>query len=170
MRPFFGWGSKGGRMDWKDGIAYGLIVTVMGTAAFFQLMPYSFLRGHGVSMEPRISDGDAIVIHPVARNEIENGDIISFGTEPGYLITHKVVGFENGRIITHGINLPEGDVERVEYSQVVGEHVLTIPKAGIVLQHIDSFAGFVLLVLVPAALIIYNEGRKIRREMRKGEE
>lgn len=154
-------------MNLRDTIAYGVIIFVIASATFFHLTPARFLCGHGVSMEPLIHDGDAIVIFPTSGNEIRRGDVITFKTEPGYLITHQVVGFENGRIITHGINLPEGDVERVSYSQVVGEHVLTIPKAGVILQYVDSLPGFVLLILVPAALIIFNEARKIRREIRK---
>lgn len=155
------------KLDHKEKLGYGFLVFIFVSAAVFYFTPIRFLRGHGVSMEPKIRDGDAIVIRPVGRSEIQRGDVITFGTEPGYLITHKVVGFENDTIITHGINLPKGDVERVEYSQVVGELVLVIPKAGIILQYVNSGIGFVLLILLPASLIIFNEARKIRKELKK---
>lgn len=149
----------------KDKILLGIAIGVILLAAFFYLSPARLLSGHGVSMEPRIHDGDAIIIYPTRGEQIQKGDIITFKTEPGYLITHKVIDFENDVILTHGINLPEGDVERVEYSQVVGELVLVIPKAGIIFQYVNSWVGFVLLILLPAGLIIFNEGRKIKEEL-----
>ncbi len=116
-------------------------------------------------MEPKISDGDALIIYPTSREQIQKGDIITFEYGEGWLISHQVIGFENDTIITHGINLPEGDVERVKYSQVVGEVVMVIPKLGIILGYANSEIGFVLLILIPTILIIYSEGRKIREEL-----
>lgn len=77
---------------------------------------------------------------------------------------HRVIALENGMIRTKGDNSEEPD-SWIKPSQVVGKHLLTIPYAGIILNEIDSTSGFVLLILVPAALIIYNEGRKIKREL-----
>lgn len=154
-------------MNNKEKTGYALIIIVIGLIGLFYLTPVRLLSGHGVSMKPRIHDGDAIIIYPTSREQIRKGDIITFRDGEGWLITHKVVGFENDTIITHGINLPEGDVERVRYSQVVGELVLVIPKLGMVLQYVNSGIGFVLLILLPAALIIFNESRKIREELNK---
>lgn len=118
-------------------------------------------------MEPKIRDGDAIVIYPTSMDQIQKGDVITFEYADGFLITHQVVGFENDVIITHGINLPEGDVERLKYSQVVGEVVLVVPKLGIALRYINSWMGFVLLILIPAFLLIFNELGKISDELNK---
>ncbi|KXB07660.1 hypothetical protein AKJ51_00495 [candidate division MSBL1 archaeon SCGC-AAA382A20] len=153
-------------MNRGEKIAYGLIIFIFASAGIFYISPLRFYQGHGTSMEPLIRDGDGIVVISVPRERIQENDIITFRVEDGYLITHMVVGFENGKIITHGVNLPKNNLEKVDYSQVVGEHVLTIPKAGIVLQYVSSTPGFILLILIPTILIIYNEARKIRNELK----
>lgn len=152
-------------MSTTEKIAYAIIIFIFVSVGVFYVSPLQFLRGHGHSMEPMISDGDAIIITPVSREEIQEGDVITFRQDGGLLITHKVIGFENGKIITHGINLPEGDVEIVEYSDVVGELVFKIPKAGSVIEYLNSSLGLILLILIPAGLIIFNEARKIREEL-----
>ena len=149
-------------MDMKNKIAYGVVIFIILTAAVIYISPVRFLRGRGHSMEPEIKDGDGIIVVPVDKNEIKIGDIIAFKRGP-IIVAHEVVGFEEGRIITHGVNLPENDVEKVHYSQIIGKHLITIPKAGIIIRYVDSKFGFVLLILIPAALIITNEIRKIRR-------
>ncbi len=155
-------------MSIKEKIGYGFIILVIFSVAFFFFTPAQFLRGRGTSMEPVLHDGDGIVIVPPSWVEVDEGEIIAF-YHGGSIVVHQVIGFEDERIITRGVNRPEDDVERVEPSDVIGVHVLTIPKAGILLQHVDSSAGFVLLVVVPTALIVFNESRKIHRELRKGD-
>ncbi|KXA97992.1 hypothetical protein AKJ40_04985 [candidate division MSBL1 archaeon SCGC-AAA259M10] len=153
-------------MDIKHKIAYGITIFVVISAAVIYFSPARFLQGYGHSMEPVIKSGDGIIVVPVKKEEISIGDTIAFKSG-GVIIAHKVVGFEDGKIITHGVNLPKDDVEKIDPSQVIGKRVLTIPKAGIIIRYVGTRIGFILLILIPASLIIVNEVRKIKKELEK---
>ena len=126
------------------------------------LTPIAILSVNGHSMEPKIGEGDAIVIFPVNTNEIRTGDIITYLHED-ISITHQVIGFEDGKIQTKGINLPHKDPYLVERSEVIGKHLVTIPYGSFVAVFVRSPAGFLTLIFLPSALIIVNEGRKIKQ-------
>ena len=149
-------------------LCYGIIIAFLATFLVFHLSPMRFLVGYGHSMEPLLNEGDGLIVLPVNPQNVDEGDIVAF-REDGKTIVHKVIGFEDGKIITHGVNLPKDDVERVSSHQLIGRHVLTVPYVGHILVRINSIFGFLILLLIPGALVVYTELKKIRNELRSSE-
>ena len=147
-------------MSMKDKLAYAFLIFGISLAFIFYATPIQILSAYGHSMEPTIETGDAVVTLPTDVYELKKGDIITFRHE-GLLITHRIHGFEEGKIRTKGDSMGEKDPYLVNPSEVTGKLFLVIPYAGNVLRYANSPAGFVLLILVPAALIIFDESKKI---------
>lgn len=119
------------------------------------------------SMEPTIRTGDVIVVKPASEYKIN--DIITFGpygkTKPP--TTHRIIGTEGENFVTQGDanNSPDGDT--VSPKSIIGEVILDIPYAGYIVSTAKKPYGFAVLVVVPAAIIITDEVKKILSELKK---
>lgn len=145
-----------------------VLLTVIPAFTALYLIPIRFLTVTGNSMEPVISAKDVVVVLPVDYKDQEIGDIIVYRHEiegKEFSFTHRIVAIEyeddEVRIITKGDNLPAPDNYFVRSSQIVGTVVLIIPFLGAFLRFANSFYGLLLLIIIPAAIIIYMEVRKI---------
>lgn len=150
-------------MSLKNKLAYSILIFGIALAFVFYVTPVQILAAYGNSMNPTIETGDAVVIIPTDVDKIKKGDIITFRHEE-VLITHRVYGFEDGKIRTKGDSLGDQDPYLTHRSEVIGKLYMVIPYAGTILRHANTPAGFVLLILVPATLIIYEESRKINSQ------
>ena len=151
-------------MDNKDKILYSFLIGVIGATVFFYVSPVRIVSVVGRSMEPTISEDDAVLIAPAGNEDIKSGDIIAFRHEEQRII-HRVGGFENGKIQTEGDNSGP-DSFLVEYSEVFGKHLLTIPRVGPYLVRVYSPLGFIFLILVPSALLVHDGIERIRKDER----
>lgn len=125
-------------------------------------------------MEPAISTGSVIVIYDIQPSEVAEDDIITFSsgdspvTGERELTTHRVIDVqgsaEDPRFQTKGDNNEDPDPITVSGDQIVGKHAFTIPYLGYLLVELRSMNAFVLLVIIPAALLIINELRKVKTE------
>ncbi len=147
-------------MNAKDKLIYGSIIALFCTLLILYIAPIHFIVVRGHSMEPTIDDGEIVVLLPVDKNDIQTGDIIAFRHGEKQII-HRVVNFENGMIITKGDNLPATDPYLISKSDVVGRYATEIPYLGLVVQYGRSPLIYIFLILVPAALLIYSEIRRI---------
>lgn len=128
------------------------------------LLGFQFKTTVGTSMNPTISQGDIVVIYTNFK-DLEKGDIICFEyqmEDQEYLFLHRIIEI-NDHIRTKGDNMPEIDPYLVNRSDVIGKAVLVIPKAGILMQAMHNMHGLVLLIIVPAALLIWMEIREMRK-------
>ena len=148
-------------MSLENKVAYTILGFGIALAFVFYAAPIQILSAYGHSMEPTIKTGDAVVIFPTDVHDIEIGDIITFKHDD-VLITHRVYGFEDGKIQTKGDSLGGKDPYLVKPSEVAGRLIFVVPYAGNILRYANTPAGFVVLILVPAALIILDESRKIK--------
>jgi len=119
------------------------------------------------SMEPAMSPGDAIIVSDVPAEQIEEGDVITFGTGANDATTHRVIEVtEQGDSVafrTKGDANEDPDSSLVAPSEVhgrvmsVGGHLFVIPYIGHVINFADTQLGFVLLFAVPVTLLVLNE-------------
>lgn len=122
------------------------------------------------SMVPTINVYDVIVNKKVTHPEdIKEGDIITFistsNISKGMTITHRVVKIEenNGvyEFTTRGDNNPVTDSGKVKIENVLGKVILKIPQLGRVQYFLATKGGWLIAVILPAALIIINDIKKI---------
>lgn len=143
-----------------------LIASVFPIAGNFKVL--SVLSG---SMEPAIRVGSLVIVRPSAEYKIN--DIITFPSpeDPNILVTHRIIGIQTieNRIfyITQGDANEEPDPDLIAKDDVIGKVLFTIPFLGYVVNFTQSRLGFILIIVVPATIIIYEEFRKIGKEIIK---
>ena len=148
----------------KKAFALSITALILLSVLSAPLLGFQFKTTIGTSMNPTISQGDIAVIYTNFK-DLEKGDIICFEyqmEDQEYLFLHRIVEI-NDHIRTKGDNMPEPDSYLVNRSDVIGKAVLVIPKAGRLFQMIHNVYGFVLLIIVPAALLIGIEIREMRK-------
>lgn len=114
------------------------------------------------SMEPEIPVGAVVAVRPV--DQYQESDIITY-RENGQTITHRVIGEENGRLVTKGDANEEADTQTVRQRDVLGKVLLDVPYLGYAVNSVRTPYGLFLLIILPATWIIYDEIRKIKSEV-----
>lgn len=122
------------------------------------------------SMEPDIQTGSVISIKPGGdMTRFQEGDVITFQTKDGTLITHRIVDVKNGgqQYVTKGDNNDTVDPEPVLAENVVGEYTgFTIPYLGYVMNFASSKQGAVLLLIVPGVMLLIYGMATVWRTLR----
>ena len=147
-------------------IALLLIVSVFPIPGNYKVM--TVLSG---SMEPAIKMGSVVVIKP--QEEYKVGDVITFGsyskTKPP--ITHRIYQIKevNGKkvYITKGDANNAPDQKEVAKRDVVGKVLFSVPYLGYAVDFAKKPVGFMLIVIIPAIIIIYDEVKNIWQEIKK---
>ena len=150
------------------------IILLFGAFVAFSLLPisgnYSLMTCLSGSMEPTLLIGSVVVVKPF--QEYQVGDIITF-KKPGQdtPTTHRIVEkeFENGLVqfVVKGDANEDPDSEPVKKEEVLGKVLFSIPYLGYLAQFARTKFGFVLLVSLPAAVIIFGEVLKIKKEIER---
>ncbi|MBR5329417.1 MAG: signal peptidase I, partial [Firmicutes bacterium] len=129
-------------------------------------LPMPFGYGAAVvlsgSMEPTFSQGDLLVVKET--DEFAEGDIVVYQDGIG-LVVHRVVGFDNGAVITRGDANSVND-EPVALTAVKGKVLFWIGGAGHFVNFLKSPIGIILVLA--AALLLIELPR--RNEKRRDEE
>ena len=129
------------------------------------------------SMEPTINSGDTLITQNIKEEDLQVGDIITF-KKKGVVISHRITDIEEkeGKKLysTKGDNNTVEDLEKVEYSEIKGKAVLTIPKLGKLIQFLNNKIVFLVIILIILLLYFWKihiqEKKEIRREKKKIEE
>lgn len=129
------------------------------------------------SMEPTINSGDTLITQNIKEEDLQVGDIITF-KKKGVVISHRITDIEEkeGKKLysTKGDNNTVEDLEKVEYSEIKGKAVLTIPKLGKLIQFLNNKIVFLVIILIILLLYFWkihiHEKKEIRREKKKIEE
>ncbi|MBA7679779.1 Signal peptidase I W [subsurface metagenome] len=122
---------------------------------------------YGRSMEPAMKTGSVAVIQPVAPQDIQVGDIITYKWlgSSSRLSTHRVVEVMNNdgslMFTTKGDANEKADLRPVPPEDVVGRLWISVPYMGYAMDYMKTPLGFGLVVGIPAALIIGIESRNI---------
>ena len=130
-------------------------------------MPRAYVVQSG-SMEPAIMTGSLIFSLP--QNNYRAGDVLTF-EQGNTLVTHRAVYQEytlgDSYFITKGDANKDVDNQRVSQSNVVGKVMFTLPYAGYLADFAKTPHGFILLVIVPATIVIYEELKSLMKELIK---
>jgi signal peptidase I len=136
--------------------------------SMFGYKPMTVLTG---SMTPKINPGDVIIDKSINSKGIKVGDVITYKVSDGMLITHRVIEVINkeGKLgfKTKGDANNVDDNNLVTEEQLVGRYSFRIPYAGYVSNFARSIYGFVLLILVPIVLLIYDQLKTVLSEFKK---
>ena len=146
-------------------IALLLIISVLPIAGNYKVM--TVLSG---SMEPAIKMGSIVVVKPV--DDYKIGDIITFGpySKKKPPTTHRIYDIEvvEGKpvYITKGDANNAPDNRKITKKDIVGKVLFDVPYLGYAVETARKPIGFVLLIIVPAGIIVYDEIRKIIKELK----
>lgn len=162
-------------------VEWVLVIFLVGLAGLLILSkinhpsaPKIFIVQSG-SMEPTIMTG-AIVVDK-AQSEYAINDIITYGEagKPNATpTTHRIIEIkiQNGQPIylTKGDNNKSADTREIKKEEIIGKVLFDVPYVGYALAAAKKPVGFAILIILPAALLIADEVRKIIAELRKPKE
>ena len=151
-----------------------VILLIVGIFLLISLVPgknnikiYAVLSG---SMEPTIPTGALVTIKPASA--YSTGDIITFHSQnlqsSKDLVTHRIYAIKkiNGTdaFITKGDANKAPDSESISKTNIVGKYVFSVALIGYLLGYVKTLPGLVIIIIIPATIIIYEEMNKIKRE------
>ena len=118
------------------------------------------------SMEPAISVNDLLIIKGM--DSFQAGDIVTYVSPKGSLVTHRVVEALETGYITQGDANNILDVE-IAADRVLGKAVLVVPGVGAVIDAVLSPSGVILLVCLVIFILLIRRLRRDKNE-RENEE
>lgn len=152
-----------------------LLITVLLVISIFPITGnIKFLTVLSGSMEPSIKTGSIVIVKPAS--DYKAGEVITFGpnTKTKPPTTHRIttVNEENGQVsyITKGDANNAPDIQPVMKKNVIGKVFLNVPYVGYLINAARKPYGFMLIIILPAILIIYDEIQKIWQEIKKRKE
>jgi signal peptidase len=123
------------------------------------------------SMGPKINPGDIIIDSSVSGGNIKVGDVVTYRAAENMLVTHRVMEIvdKNGKKMykTKGDANNTDDGRLVSQEQIVGRVNFRIPYGGYVSRFTRSIYGFLLLILIPTGLLIWEQIKTILSEKQK---
>jgi len=155
-------------MNYGRAVRIGAALALLLVVASFVVQAFPGLVGADYaltvlsgSMEPAIGTGSIVFVVETPVEQIQENDVITYQDDGGNLVTHRVVEKHEAqtsvRFVTKGDANDNRDPEPVYRSDVVGIVLFSIPLLGYVVGFGNTTAGYVVLVLVPVTLFIFNE-------------
>lgn len=128
------------------------------------------------SMEPTIKTGSIVFVRPV--NSYQVGDVITFTSRDfrgskGEIIpvTHRIVEINHGEFgiefVTKGDANDGKDTRTVRQANILGKAFLVVPYVGYAVETARKPYGFLALILIPATIIMFDQGKNIFSEAKK---
>jgi signal peptidase len=160
---------------WAGNIILGLVLCAV---LFAFLVPTAFSGSLAIvrssSMEPAMRAGALAVMLPIDAEDVKVGDIITFDPpwdpNPEVIVSHRVVGVyynEDITFDTKGDATEESDPYWVPADSVQGRVVFSIPYLGYaansIVGYVRTWLGFVTLVCVPLAILVWSAVRDVNR-------
>jgi signal peptidase I len=114
------------------------------------------------SMSPAIDTGDVVVVRPIAPTDAAIGDIVTFKDPDGSgrLLVHRVRALSRSRdeveVITQGDANSTQEHWKVPPDGTIGSVAYRLPMLGFAVSRINSPAGRVGLLIVPALLLAFS--------------
>lgn len=147
-------------------IAILLVVSVLPITGNYKIL--TVLSG---SMAPDIKMGSVVVVKPSDNYKI--GDIITFGemSKTKTPTTHRIyeMKVEDSQpiYITKGDANNAPDQREISQKDIVGNVLFDVPYVGYAVDAAKKPWGFAAIIILPALLIIFDEGKKIYGEIKK---
>ena len=149
-------------------------LVLLGILVVFSFVPfpgnYKVFTVQSGSMEPAIGTGSLVFVKPM--DDYNVGDIVTRRTEdPKVTITHRIVSKEEIQsqiaFETKGDANDAPDGEKFTKEGIVGKVILKIPFLGYPVSYAKTTPGLIILIIIPAVIIIYDEMNKIKAEIKK---
>lgn len=121
------------------------------------------------SMEPAMHTGSVVIIKPESQYKI--GDIVTFGKNAKTQVptTHRIISsraVEGVMLFTTKGDANNGpDITEIRQSDIHGKALLSVPYIGYLVNFIRKPIGLIVVIVIPALFVIYDEIRKIRKEV-----
>lgn len=154
------------------------VLTVLALLVGVSMLPlennYKLLIVNSGSMEPNINIGSVVAIVPSENYKV--GEIVTFPdpqqSNPKKTVTHRIFSINsdesgNKYFATKGDANDGVDNKLIAESEVIGKYIFDIPYLGYILGYIKTLPGLVLIIIIPATLIIYEEIKKLKKEADK---
>lgn len=121
--------------------------------AYIDIFGYKTFMVLTGSMEPSIKVGDIVLIKNVSKEDIKEGDVITFAPDnTSQTVTHRVIELvqENGETFykTKGDNNNSPDSDLVSYKNIVGKLSLKISHLGLIINSIATTGGIALITII----------------------
>ena len=153
-------------------VAFIAIIAILLIVSVFPITGnYKLMIVQSGSMTPAIKIGSIVVVKPAEDYKI--GDIITFGsyTRTKAPTTHRIyeIKVQGGEpsYITKGDANNAPDQREITKRDILGKVLFSVPYFGYVVDFSKKPLGFALIIIVPAAIIIFDEAKKIYREIKK---
>ena len=139
------------------GIVVLLAIALVGVR-LVGLQPFVVLSG---SMEPKYHVGSLIYVKSVDYKQLRVGDDITYMLDKDTVVTHRIIEVlvdeenpETLRYFTQGIANEVPDGTSVQYKNIIGKPVFTIPYLGYVSNYIQNPPGMYIAIAAGAILIL----------------
>jgi len=151
-------------------IFFGFLLIIL-IFVLFPLLPiknnYSLRMVTSGSMSPTIKTGAIVMTKPVADYKIS--DIITFqnGLGEKNVVTHRIISHQGDEFITQGDANNVADMKLVKEEQIIGKVLFNIPYVGYWVVLVRRPIGFILVLIIPALFIVFDQTKKIIGEVKK---
>jgi len=155
-----------------------VLLILVGIVVAVSVLPirnnFKILSVMSGSMQPKIPVGSIVVIKPA--QEYVVGNIVTFKNnsqrKKDDYTTHRIVDVQDASdssklYITKGDANDSNDSERVEPRRIIGKYLFQIKWLGYLLVYIKTLPGLILIIIIPSAIIVYEEFKKMHRETRE---
>ena len=152
------------------------ICVVSGAILAVFLLPVTGLKAMSVltgSMDPAIPQGSLIVIKREPISQLKSGDVVTYinPSNPKQTITHRVVEIKSNGLPTL---ITKGDANQVADKEIMGGNVVGkviwhYPEIGQAFSYARGWPLLIIFVFIPAAFIIFDEIRLLRRSLKRSE-
>jgi signal peptidase len=162
-------------------IVYNIALGFFLLAFAMLILPFIPFLGNGFkeltvlsgSMEPTIKTGSVIFIKAQADYKI--GDVITFALNDVKIpVTHRIKEMQvNSGVpyyVTKGDANNGPDQNLVPRDKVIGRVLFSVPFVGYAVEFIKKPIGFLVVILIPVAMIIIDRAIKIKEELKKSKE
>jgi signal peptidase I len=114
------------------------------------------------SMTPSIGVGDLLVTAPCEPGDLRVGDVISFHSEGGAMVCHRIVAVDevNRTFTVKGDANQHSDPAPVPFDNVVGKVSGNVPLMGYVISFLKSPFGWALIILVALLVLVLGSGKR----------
>ncbi|MFA5962284.1 MAG: signal peptidase I [Parcubacteria group bacterium] len=151
-------------------ILFGLVV--LGALVVFSSVPFAgnykaFIVMSG-SMEPTIHTGSIVFVRPEKAYAV--GDIVTRRfADSDLTVTHRIFSQKevDGQVIfdTKGDANDGEDNATVTSADIIGKEITAVPYVGYAVAYAKTEMGLLLIIVIPAVIVIYDELNKIRTEV-----
>lgn len=154
-------------MRWYGALTAAVLTGAIGLAGAFTVGPLAAVTTNGISMQPRISAGDLVIVGPASSYDV--GDSAAYYSPMlDTVVLHRIVAVDGDHYVFQGDNNSWLDPEKPMVDDIVGKELLHIPQGGIWLERLTSpqaLAAYTFLLLAggAAAATTKRQRRKERR-------